>query len=65
MEKDNVVQLYPKKSEPDPQQVLAAMMEYESAYERYATAVQRYLKLTGQMSLIRHFLPLEESDTEE
>ena len=59
MEKDNVVQLFPKKSEPDPQHVLAAMMEYESAYDRYATAVRRYLELTGQMNLIRHFLPLD------
>lgn len=62
MEKDNLVQLFPKKSEPgepDPQHVLAAMMEYEAAYDRYATAVRRYLKLTGQMNLIRHFLPLD------
>ena len=59
-EPTNVIQLCPE-NEPDPQQVMAAMMEYESAYNAYAKAARRYLKLTGQMNLLRHFLPLENS----
>ena len=53
---------FPAQHDRDLQDVLAAMMEYEAAYEAYAKAVKRYLTVTDQMHLMRHFLPFEEEE---
>ena len=56
---ENEVIQFPARHDRDLQEVFAAMLAYEAAYDAYAKAVKRYLEAAGQMHLMRHFLPFE------
>ena len=43
----------------------AAKFEYEDAYNAYARAVYCYLSLTGNLHLMKHYLPFENFGTKE
>ena len=43
----------------------AAKFEYEDAYNAYARAVRRFLSLTGNLHLMKHYLPFEDLGTKE
>ena len=45
--------------------ITAAKFEYEDAYDAYARAVHRYLSLTGNLHLMKHYLPFEDLGTKE